>query len=90
VIAFTRELRKGVAVAATLYAGTFVMHAPEQGTVTRYEPALLSSNIDRSKKGNRLTPGTPSAKATVLVGCERPFSSLTAVSSSKFSMRCLT
>jgi hypothetical protein len=90
VTAFTRELRRAAAVAATLYAGTFVMHAPKLGTVAQYERALLGSSIDRSKKGNRLTPGTPSEKATVLVGCERPFSSLATASSSKFSMRCLT
>jgi hypothetical protein len=90
VTAFIRELRRGVAVAATLYAATFVVQPPELGTVVQAEPVLLSNSVDRSKKGDRLTPGAPSAKVTVLVGCERPFSSLTTVSSSKFSMRCLT
>jgi hypothetical protein len=90
VTTFIQELRRGVAMAATLYAGVIVVHPLELGTVAQYQPTLLSNNIDRSKKGNRLTPVAPSATNTVMVGCERPFSSLTTVSSSEFSMRCLT
>jgi hypothetical protein len=85
-----RELRRGFVVTATVYSALWLVQSLELQTVAQFEPATLSNNVDRSNKANRLTPVPPAGRATILVGCERPFSSLAIVASSNFSMRCLT
>jgi hypothetical protein len=86
----SRELRRLVAVAAAVFAALLVAQSQELRTAAQFEPVSQSNNIDRSHKGSRLTPVPLAAKATILVGCEPPFSPLVTVSSAKFSMRCLT
>jgi hypothetical protein len=84
------RLCRGLVVAAAVYSTLWVMQSLEARTVFRVQPISVSSSVDRSNKANRLTPVAPAARSTVLVGCERPFSSLATGSASNFEMRCLS
>jgi hypothetical protein len=84
------NLCRGLGVLAAVYSMLWVGQSLEARTVFQSEPVSVSNTVDRSNKANRLTPVAPAARPTVLVGCERPFSSLARVSSSNFEMRCLS
>jgi hypothetical protein len=75
---------------ASVYSILWVGQSLEAQTAFQRELVSGSNNVDRSNKTNRLTLVAPAAKPTVLVGCERPFSSLVGVSYSQFEMRCLS
>jgi hypothetical protein len=85
-----REVYRGLLVIAAVYSALWLVQSLEVLELAKLEPVSVSNHVDRSNKADRLTPVAPVARPTVLVGCEDPFSSLTTVSSSKFSMRCLT
>jgi hypothetical protein len=84
------QLSRGLVVTAAVYSALWLVQSLEARTIAQIEPVSVSDNVDRSNKTNRLTPVAPAARPTVLVGCERPFSSLAKLPSSQFSMRCAT
>ncbi len=87
---FAGELCRGVVVTAAVYSALWLVQSLEAQTLSQREHVSLSNNVDRSNKANRLIPAAPAVRPAVLVGCERPFSSLATVPSSNFSMRCST
>jgi hypothetical protein len=82
------------AVALVVLGINFAMSlraAPSQSELGA-QPELVSqgSQVDRSRKTNRISPAAPAIKTTLLPGCEPPFSSLAKLSSSALITRCLT
>jgi len=51
---------------------------------------LQGNAIDRTLKGDRLSPVAPAAEHKPLLGCDPPFSRLAKGAPSPFSARCLT
>jgi len=83
------RLCRGLVIVAAVYSMLWLGQSLEARTAFQRELVSVSNSIDRSNKANRLTPA-PAARPTILIGCERPFSSLARVSSSNFEMRCLS
>jgi hypothetical protein len=65
--------------------------APSQsGLIAQSELVSQASRVDRSRKGDRITPVLPVIRAALPPGCDAPFSSLAKFSPPNFVGRCLT
>jgi len=65
--------------------------APSQsGLIAQSELVSQASSVDRSRKGDRITPVAPAIRAELPPGCDAPFSSLAKFSPPNFAGRCLT
>jgi len=82
----------GLIVALAMFAATETASAPSvtQVVIGRTEAASQANWVDRSSKGDRITPLVPARQAVLPPECEPPFSSLAKVPSQSFAARCFT
>ena len=82
----------GLIVALTMFAATETASAPsvKQGLIGQTEAASQANRVDRSLKGDRITPFVPARQAVLPPECEPPFSPLAKVPSQDFVARCFT
>jgi hypothetical protein len=65
--------------------------APSQSELmAQSELGSQANKVDRSRKGDRITPVAPVIRAALPPGCDAPFSSLAKFSPPNFAGRCLT
>jgi len=64
---------------------------PVSPPIPQPEFISVASTVDRTHKGDRLSPLAPAAeRKVILIGCDPPFSPLAKSPPSIFSARCLT
>ena len=82
----------GLIVALAMFAATETASAPsvKQGLIGQTEAASKAHWVDRSSKGDRITPFVPAKEAVLPPECEPPFSPLAKVPSQNFVARCFT
>jgi len=82
----------GLIVALAMFAATETASAPsvKQGRTGQTEAASQANWVDRSSKGDRITPFVPARQAVLPPECEPPFSTLATVPSQSFVARCFT
>ena len=82
----------GLIVALAMFAATETASAPSvtQVVIGRTEAASQANWVDRSSKGDRITPFAPARQAVLPPECEPPFSPLAKVPSQSFVARCFT
>jgi hypothetical protein len=79
-----------VALAMLAEPGTASAPSMKPGLIGQPEAASQASRVDRSSKGNRITPVVPAKQAVLPPECEPPFSPLAKAPSQNFVARCLT
>jgi hypothetical protein len=86
------QIFAGLIVALAMFAATETASAPsvKPGLTGQPEAASQANRVDRSSKGDRITPVVPPRQAVLPPGCEPPFSPLAKVPSQDFVTRCFT
>jgi hypothetical protein len=86
------QIFAGLIVALAMFAATETASAPsvKAGPIVQPEATSQADWVDRSSKGDRITPVVPAKQVVLPPECEPPFSPLAKVPSQDFVARCFT